>query len=162
MRLVKRGCQYGIFNIRFVRIDRLENGARDCRAFRCLIMKIAIVKYCYAPELTRVQILDKKTFRIKATLPAPNVENVRGARKALFKPAKKGLLITAKKIYPEGFENLNSTTCGLFKFGRFRGAIKEMRHIKKSLIASSGAGKILLDGRIMPAPKIVFSLKLIG
>jgi hypothetical protein len=119
-------------------------------------MKFYIEIHRYAPELNTLHFVKGGSIR------AAGVTTIAQARKELFAPVKKGLIVSLSKVYPVDSlaASCNRTACA--RFDNLRPAIKQIALVRKGWRLQSGVGSVLVDGSVMPSPVISATIKLVG
>jgi hypothetical protein len=120
--------------------------------------RIALGTHAYAPELNTAYIAPPgaKTMGECIERRVPGVTSIREARAMLFpKPCKPHIWAKVSTTYPEEWASLNREYSGVV--ARREIAVNLAREIRER-----EKGGPLLDGRILPAPTVTVTTKLIG
>lgn len=120
-------------------------------------MKIVLGTHTYAPELNTAYIAPPHAKTMGACIErrVPGITTIREARAKLFPKPCPGIWATVRKTYPAPFESLSRTYEGRVPF-RWA-ALDFARDIR-----AKEQGGPLLDGRLLPAPTVTVSTRLVS
>ena len=116
-------------------------------------MNIILEVHHYAPELNRAYL----NGNAQAVVKCPGIFTIKDFRARFFKPVKRGLFAVVAKEYDDPrYTWLNKTYSG------YVSSRAEALALVRDMKPGTGAGKPLVNGEIMPAPKFTIEFRIIG